>query len=282
MLDDGPEDRSTATPVKRQVIGFCRFSYPAEGGFQVEHATLAERMTYLYAPERMLERFRHFETICLPGLKAQTDPDFTLAILVGQDMPEPYLDHLKMLVHSFPQAVIVARPPGPHRDVCQEVINSLRTPGLPCLQFRHDDDDAISVRFVEMLRQAANDCAPLLEKHRLVGLDWNRGYVARPGADGIHAEPVVHPYWGVAQAVAVKPGARQTVMNFNHHKLNQFMPTLTFSDPAMYVRGHNDHNDSRQASHVKPIQLPLLTAQDEALFKRQFAIDADQVRLAFG
>ena len=38
-----------------QVIGFCRFSYPAEGGFQVEHDTTEARAAYLYAPERIDE-----------------------------------------------------------------------------------------------------------------------------------------------------------------------------------------------------------------------------------
>ena len=48
-----------------QVIGLCRFSYPAIGGFQVEHADPAARSAYLYAPARMEERFRTFskETI---------------------------------------------------------------------------------------------------------------------------------------------------------------------------------------------------------------------------
>ncbi|MGP6089987.1 putative rhamnosyl transferase [Antarctobacter jejuensis] len=264
-----------------QVIGFCRFSYPALGGFQVEHDSIADRLAYLYAPARMEERFRHFEALCLPGLKAQTDPDFILAILVGEEMPAEYLDRLAALVEDFPQAAIIARPPGPHRQVCQEVINSLRDMAQPCLEFRHDDDDALSVHFVERLRQAAADVAPLIARHRLVGLDWNRGYVGRPDAKGICAELQVTPYWGVAQAVAVRAGAKQTVMNFAHNKLNQFMPTVTFTDEVMYLRGHNDHNDSRQKKHVKPVSLPRLDAEAEAELRRLFAIDADHVRRLF-
>ncbi|MBY6122769.1 glycosyltransferase [Mameliella alba] len=264
-----------------QVIGFCRFSYPAEGGFQVAHSSLQERMAYLYAPDRMEERFRHFECLCLPGLRAQTDPDFLFAILVGDAMPTGWLERLAALVEGFPQAVIVSRPPGPHRQVCQDVINSLREPGQPCLQFRHDDDDAVAVDFVQDLRQAARDVAPLLDRHRLVGFDWNRGYIGRPDAKGICAELQVTPYWGVAQAIAARPGARQTIMNFAHNKLNQFMPTVTFTDKAMYLRGHNDHNDSRQKKHVKPVALPRLDAEAEAELKARFAIDADHVRQVF-
>lgn len=274
--------QNITTGQRMQVIGFCRFSYPAEGGFQVEHATIRDRIAYLYAPERIEERFRHFETICLPGLKAQTDPGFVFAILVGEAMPEIYRARLDALVADFPQAIIVARPPGPHRKVCQEVINSLRDLTQPCLQFRHDDDDAVAVNFVARLRRAAGDVAPLLEQNRLVGFDWNRGYVARPDAAGLCGEVQVTPYWGVAQAVAVQAGVRQTVMNFGHNKIMMFMPTVTFTDEVMYLRGHNDHNDSRQKKHVKPVELPRLDAEEEAEVHRLFAIDATQIRRVFG
>lgn len=264
-----------------QVIGFCRFSYPAEGGFQVAHGSVEDRIAYLYSPARIEERFRHFECLCLPGLKAQTDPDFLFVILVGEAMPDLWLERLAQLIASFPQAVVVSRPPGPHRKVCQEVINSVRDMDQPCLQFRHDDDDAIAVDFVARLREAAADCAPLLAKHRLVGFDWSRGYVGRPDARGLCAEAQVTPYWGVAQAVAVRAGARQSVMNFAHNKLNQFMPTVTFNEPIMYFRGHNNHNDSRQKKHVQPMPLPRLDTAGEAALKTRFAIDGDHVRRVF-
>lgn len=264
-----------------QIIGFCRFSYPAEGGFQVEHDSIADRMSYLYAASRMEERFRHFECICLPGLRAQSDPDFSFLILVGDGMPDLWRTRLMSLVDGLAQAHVVALPPMPHRQACQTAINRLRDMDRPCLQFRHDDDDAVAVDFVAHLRQAAQDCAPLLAKHRLVGFDWNRGYVARSDGNGLCAEPCVTPYWGVAEAMYARAGARQTIMNFGHNKINQFMPTVTFSEPEMYVRGHNDHNDSRQKKHVKPVVLPRLDAEGEELFRTRFAIDADHVRRVF-
>ena len=38
-----------------QVIGLCRFSYPAFGGFQVEHETIEERIADLYGAARLEE-----------------------------------------------------------------------------------------------------------------------------------------------------------------------------------------------------------------------------------
>jgi hypothetical protein len=52
-----------------QVIGLCRFSYPAIGGFQVEHGSIEERIAFLYAEERLEERFQLMEAIALPCLR---------------------------------------------------------------------------------------------------------------------------------------------------------------------------------------------------------------------
>ncbi len=265
-----------------QVIGFCRFSYPAEGGFQVEHPDLAARMAYLYAPERLEERLRLFETICLPSIAAQTDPDFTFLILTGDSLPDQARARLDTLVADVPQAVVVARPPAAHRKVCQDVINAARTDiAAPCLQFRHDDDDAVAVDFVASLRRAAEDCAALCAAHRLVGFDWNRGHLLSADARGLCAEPVTHPYWGVAQGMYVRGGVRQSVMNFGHQKINLHMPTITFNAPDMYLRGHNGFNDSRQKKHVKPQPLPRLDGDGEAALRARFNVDADRVRAVF-
>ena len=56
-----------------QVIGICRFSYPAEGGFQRLHESLEERCAYLYEDERLNKRFATLETVTLPSIRAQTD-----------------------------------------------------------------------------------------------------------------------------------------------------------------------------------------------------------------
>jgi hypothetical protein len=264
-----------------QVIGLCRFSYPGIGGFQIEHDNLEERRAFLYAPERMEDRLRQFECIALPGLRAQTDPDFTFVVVIGDSLPARWHKRLLDLLEDFPQARIQVHPPGPHRAVMQDAINAVRRPSEPSLQFRHDDDDAVAVDFVARLRGAAVDCTGLVARHRMVAFDFNRGYIARPGPDGIRAEPSFTPYYGVALAVAVQPGVRQTIMNFAHNKLSRFMPTVTLTDSPMWVRGHNDFNDSRQKPGVKPVQLPLLDAAGEQDFADHFAIDAGHVRRVF-
>ncbi len=267
---------------KMQVIGLCRFSYPALGGFQIEHETPEARAAFLYDPVRMEERFATFVALTLPSLKAQTDPDFTLAIVVGEAMPETLLARLLDLVEDIPQAIIIPRAPGRHRQVMREIINDVRHDSpLPSLQFRMDDDDAVAVTFVQRLREAAGDLGGMLAKHRYIGIDFNQGHIARIGPKGIHAKDTVETLWTPALGMVVAPGASRGIMNFSHAKLSRVMPVVTLPGENMFVRGHNQFNDSRQKDGIKPVRLPLLDAAGEAAFRRTYSIDADHVRALY-
>lgn len=265
-----------------QVIGICRFSYPALGGFQVEHDNADERSAYLYRPERMEERFRHFETIMLPSIAGQSDGQFAFVIVIGHNLPEIYQERLFDLCAGVPQIVIQAFEPAGHREVMQRAINKVRVKdSAPCLQFRHDDDDAVALDFVESFKRAAYDCKPLLERNKFVGFDFARGYIVRPDAQGLHAQETFHPSWGVALGMSVAPHIRKCIMNFAHGRLARFMPMLSFDAPHMYLRGHNDFNDSRQGANVTRPKLALLDAEGEAMIKARFGVDADHIRRVF-
>ena len=70
-------------------------------------------------------------------------------------------------------------------------------------------------------------------------------------------------------------------MNFAHAKLGRRMPVVSFAGDDMLVRGHNDHNDSRQKAGVKPVDLTPLDTAGEAHFRTTFNIDADRVRALY-
>lgn len=265
-----------------QVIGLCRFSYPAIGGFQVDHDTLDERIAYLYAEERLQERFALFEAVSLPSIRAQTDPDFDLIVVVGDQLPDHQLERLQALLADIPQARIEAHPPRPQREVMKEILNKARKDiTQPCLQFRFDDDDAVGVDFVARLRKAADDCAVLTAQHTTVVFDWNKGYIAEYGPRGISATTLFRPFDVAALGMWVKGNSRRTIMNFAHNKLNRFMPSVSFDEPKMFVRGHNGSNDSRQKG-AKPVKVTPLTSEEVTLFRDRFAIDLERVKRVFG
>jgi len=262
-----------------QVLGLCRFSWPAIGGFQITHDTPQERARYLYAPARLEERFAYFESFTLPSLRGQTDPDFTLVVVIGPDLPEAPQRRLRALLASLPQAVVQVHPPGQHRPVMQDAINAARRwDKRRCIQFRMDDDDAVNLRFVERLRAVTEDALPLIARHPAFAIDFNRGHVARPGAEGLHTEAVQRSFWAPGLAAVFGPWNRQTVMNFNHARIWQRMPALSLNDPDMFVRGLSPHNDSR---FDRGEALALLDRTGEAAFRAAFGICADQVRARF-
>lgn len=265
-----------------QVIGLCRFSYPAIGGFQVGHDSIAERSAYLYAPARMESRFRSFETLTLPALRAQTDGDFTLLIVIGTDLPDIWLERLQDLVADLPQAVIRAYPSARHRRIMQQAINDIRRfDDAPCLQFRMDDDDAVAVNFVERLRAVALDASAIARHHPQIGIDFNQGYILRPGPEGIAACPLIKPCVTAALSVMFQPDIRETVMNFSHAKLMRRMPVLSLTGEDMMIRGHDDFNDSRQKPGTPPVTLTPLTPEQEDHFRATFNIDAEHVRRVY-
>ena len=264
-----------------QIIGLCRFSYPAYGGFQVEHETVEERIAFLYGEQRLEERFRLMETVALPCLKAQTDQDFELIIVIGDNLPKHHFERLHDLCENIPQIRIHAEPPRKQRTVMKEILNAARRdPSQPCLQFRHDDDDAVSVDFIERLRATVSDCSGLIAKNRTVAFDFNRGYVAEVGAEGISATEIHRPYYVASMGMYIEADCHLTIMNFAHEKIHRFMPTVTITDAPMFVRTHNGYNDSRQKP-VKAIPVEALTPEQEGEFSARFAMDADHIRRVF-
>ncbi len=264
-----------------QVIGLCRFSYPAIGGFQVEHETTEARRRYLYAPNRLNERFRLFETVTLPGLRAQTDDRFDFVIVIGDCLPSEAKDRLYDLTAELKQVRIVAHATDEHRKVMKSVLNGTRrNPDSPCLQFRLDDDDAVAIDFVERLRRAAQDCSGLTRANPLVAIDFNNGYLAEVKSGQMHAMPVYRSLVTAGLGLFVSGGNDLTIMNFAHQRMGRFMPVISSPDTPMWVRTLNGFNDSPKARKGK-LSLEPLNGEHRSTFKDRFAIDPGAIKRVY-
>ncbi len=263
-----------------RIIGVCRFSYPALGGFKRMHDTVAEREAYLYAPARMALRFAHFEALTLPSVAAQTDPDFTFLIVIGQHMPEPWLGRLKALCAPIPQIKIVPCAPLKHRHALQLAIQEELGEARPeSIQFRLDDDDAMGVDFVELARSVARRSGRLRRRQPRTAIEFNTGYSATLSADGIIAEDVISSFWACGLGVHFAQGDDKTIMNFGHHKLHHIMPSIIHPHPAMYVRAKHADNDS--AAKFRPRRLKPLSDAQRKTFQARFNVDEEHVRGVF-
>ncbi|CUK10870.1 hypothetical protein RUE5091_03347 [Ruegeria denitrificans] len=264
-----------------QVIGLCRFSFPALGSFQIEHETLEERRRYLYDPKRLEERFRLFESSTLPCFREHTDEDFVLLVAVGECLPKSAFDRLHDLTADIKQIQIVqksAETDKKHRHIMKDILHTARTdPDQPCLQFRHDDDDAVSVDFVERLRDAAEDCKTLMSRNHTVGIDFNKGFIARLNSEGVHVAETFKSLIGVGLGMYVSGGCKHTIFSFAHHRIGRFMPVVSYPDAPMWVRSMHTSNDSWGARNSNE-ELQPLTPKQEGEFIARFAIDQNRVR----
>lgn len=268
---------------RMNVLGICRFSYPAAGGFQIEHDDLEARRAFLYADARMAHRFRTFEQITLPSIRAQTDPDFIFAVVIGTDLPDKWQQRLFALCEPVDQIVVTPLEPGMrHRPAMKDLAMSLRRdPGAPSIQFRLDDDDAVGRGFVGALRETVADAAGLPARHGPVAVDFNHGWIMRPDATGISVGERVLSCASAGLGVVIPGGDKRGVFNFSHNRLPRVMPVISRPDPDMFLRGHNDHNDSRQGKHVKPEMLEPLDTETADRLDAAFGIRCDQIRSVF-
>lgn len=263
-----------------RVIGICRFSYPALGGFKRMHNSVAEREAYLYDPARMELRFRHFEALTLPSIAKQLDPRFTFLVLVGESLPRPYLDRLHDLTSDVPQIRIVAKEPMKHRLAMQLAIQEeLGDDTSESLQFRLDDDDALGLGFVRAVRRMARTSARLRESWSNMAFEFRSGYTVRLSPEGIAARAVQTQFWACGLAVLFRPGAQKTVMNYAHHKLHEKMPTLIEPTWPMYIRAVHDDNDSGAGARHGALQP--LDDKTRHLFQKRFNVDEDHVKALF-
>lgn len=263
-----------------RILGICRFSYPALGGFKRMHDTAAEREAYLYETKRMQLRFAHFESLVLPSVRAQTDDDFTFLIVIGQNMPEPWFSRLHDLCAPVTQIKITARKPLKHRLAMQLAIHEELGDDRPeSFQFRLDDDDAMGVDFIELSRSIIDRTGRLRRRAPRTAIDFNTGFTATLSADGIIAEDVISSFWACGLGVHFAAGDRKTIMNFGHHKLHHEMPSIIHPSPPMYIRAKHVDNDSEAKFH--PRRMKPLSSDLSRRFKERFNVDEKQVKRIF-
>lgn len=229
-----------------QLLGLCRFSYVGLRGYQVEHATYEERRAYLYAPERLARRWLWFTEVALPGWRVQSDPDFTLVVMTGPDLPEPYLSRLRALSDQIPQLRLELVPPMErHLAACRAAIAPHVDPQADMIgHFRHDDDDAVALDYIAATRRDFAQVAGLWQAEGKLSLDYGRGLMLRIGDGQITVTPRLCHNMGVALTIFLRPDMPETALHYDHSKLAQWMPGVSVNRPLMFIRSIHGDSDS--------------------------------------
>ena len=229
-----------------QMLGLCRFSYLGGGGYQVGHDSIETRRAFLYDPARLARRWFWFENVTLPAYLAQSDPDFTLVIMTGPDLPEPYLGKLHDLARNVAQIKLeLIAPMAEHVEACMAAVAPHMDAQADVIgHFRQDDDDAVAFDFI---RQARKDFALMRRLWRNRGrlcCDYSRGVVLKGTGQGVQVEPWIVYNTGIAQPIFLPPELQRTAVHFQHWKVGLSMPNVMMTGPVMFARFLHHDNDS--------------------------------------
>ncbi len=260
-----------------QVIGVCRYSLLVSGGFRVAPDDLNARAAYLFDEARMAQRFAWFCHVLLPCLRAQTDTDFRFVVLASKQMPQKWKMLLRQAVRGNPQVELDFVAPGAHHSVANAAIRDrLEGDADVIAQFRVDDDDAVAHDYVARVRSDFHaDLLPLYTRFGLVASDYARGLILE--ADGSNAQLTrcFECTWNCGQTLYTQAAAPSFLFNFGHHRLHRHMPTVTYQDSLMFVRGRHGTNDSS-------FSVPRWDTErwDMAALQERFGISIDDLQAA--
>lgn len=257
-----------------QVLGICRFSLLVSDAFQRMPEGLAERRAQLYDPGRMARRMAWFSEVFLPSIRGQTDPDFTLIIATGEDLPDIWYDRLTQAVARIPQIEIVRLPVGSQADVTRPAIQGRIDDRADIVaQFRLDDDDAVALDYVERVRgDFRMFVAPVFAMHSLAALDYCHGLTLLPRNGQPEVYRVTAQSLSCGLTIYMPPNHDRTVLDYAHHLVFRRMPVLSLPDQPMFVRGAHEDNDSNAGRRAYVARME--DARARQVLRRRFGIRA--------
>ncbi len=265
-----------------QAIGLTRWSYPAAGtSLRRGGDDVAALRARLYAAHRLDHRLFLLEHVLLPGLKLQSDADFTHLFLMGNQLPDPWRSRVLKLLAKVPQVVPIFAPEGRgFNDLCREVIHDHTAQDCEVTaQYRLDDDDGLSCNFIQKTRELFTSITPLFESQQRFGLDFNRGFILQTTAEDVTMRPVSIRFWAPGMVVFQSRGAKRTALDYNHLRLWHYMQTMTWRDEPMFIRGAHHDNDSHLSAFGRRARgFPFEPRNPTRYFKKTFGLNLPRVQ----
>lgn len=270
---------------KIQTLGVTRWSYPGQArGFRRSASDLEHLRAQLYAPHRLDHRLFLFEHLLLPGIRAQTDPDFLHLVVIGDLLPDPWRSRLAELADSLPQIELVIEPEGNDmREMLSEVIPRFKNPQCDVIaQYRLDDDDAVAVEFVAQSREIFSDLQPFFDADGIVALDYTRGFIMSTDSEGVNIRSVSSRFWAPGMMIFQDMEPARSLFEFPHLRVWHDMPTLTWKETPMFIRGSHHDNDSDLTNFARRTKSFNFNPQNLSRYMgRRFGIDLKKMREAW-
>ena len=262
---------------RNQIVGLIRFSFVTTGDFYPGFDTVADMKAFLFDEARLERRFRLFEGICLPVLKAQTDPDFTCIFLVAQDFPKKWRKRLDRLLDGLAFVRIVEKPPMPHYQGIREAFAEVPNAGFTHrTTFRLDDDDAVNLNFIATLRALAAKVHVIPDRDEPIGISFNRGlYLTYSKTGTSYQRAVERTPLSIGTALLAPVSFAGNIYAYNHRALGQVHNTWMDQQDIVYLRSL--HRDNKSKPHFSGSMEPVGRDRAAVLLQQKFGLDFDRI-----
>lgn len=261
-----------------KTIGLLRFSVLTPTYYSERFKTLDATAAHLFAPERMALRFRLFETLCLPSLAAQSDPEFTALVLTAEALPAEHLERLAALIEPHRNIHLVPVGTGNHYRLLRDAYDSIDIgEATHRTMFRLDDDDAVDRDFVRRTKRLAQGLVALRGPERPVVIAYNRGfYVDSTGRvpevfDACERAPL-----STGTTLVAPVAYKNNPYRYVHRKLAQHYDCYSdISVPAFIRSIHGDNKSNPTQMGLTRKMKPEAVA---AALREHFHIGLDELR----
>lgn len=145
-----------------ECVGIIRFSYLGlEGvgtnGFAVKHQSTDEKRAWLYEPGRLKFRIDLFEAVTLQSLKSQTNQNYKCILMINDDFPSDQFQRLEQMIIGTPIIIEKMRTMRVIRGINLCFNKHFSADCKKRITFRLDDDDAISIHWIDALYNLASE-----------------------------------------------------------------------------------------------------------------------------
>lgn len=228
---------------QRPIYGHIRFSFYGITDTRLKPDADGTALARLYDETRMARRFFLFENLTLPSLLAQTDRNFRTVIMSSSVMPDRFKDRLSTLAARLPGAMVEFSEYQRGDKAFRRIMAKAGGAGgrEASVHFRLDDDDALSIRYIERLREISRVLSPSTH------ITFPTGILLFPaGTDGPTGTSMVRQQLLTAQGLATVNGGafQKNPFQMMHGAVWTRWPVV--SDPRIvgYIRVQHFENDT--------------------------------------
>lgn len=255
--------------IRPQAIVVIRFSYLGENGWRLTHGGLEASRAVLYDEARLARRFRLFKALTLPSLMAQTDPEFTTAILVGEDFPVASREQLAQLVKPLQDARIIALPPMKNFAATRKALSLCTQAESHIISIRLDDDDALSVDCIAEQKRLAPMVLAISGVDRPTVIAFNHGLFLKIAAGGNTLFGVIESLpLGIGMGMIAPKDVRPTIFSTDHRQIHTRWNCYTDSVTPHFIRSVHGDNDS--GARVYGVQKDYSDAELDQIMAERF------------